>query len=139
MDQKSSLSESFWKILTESGYCNAEVLTQIRSDIESSNWQPLGAILIRSGQITVGQVAGLLSMQTEEPGMRIGDLAVREGHCTPTQIRDALQLQRSQCRMPLENLIESSHLDETQLLHVLAAYLEKLERRLLAAGLVGTD
>ncbi len=127
MTSTPSLHTLFWETLENSGLCNDEVIDQVRQEIELSRRQPLGSVLVRRGLISVSQIACLLSIQAEEPDMRIGDLAVREGYCTAIKVGDALKFQRSQWRTPLECLSKNKDMDAQDLVQVLVAYMEKLE------------
>ncbi len=130
MNSTATPDDSFWTALQEAGGYEDELIQNLRHKVKARGWKPLGAILIRSGFMTVRQVAGLLSMQADEPEMRIGDLAVREGYCTPEHIQQALQQQREGNSGPVDVLLEDERVDDVHLMQALKAYVGHLEGRI---------
>jgi hypothetical protein len=121
----------FWDCLEASEAVDADLLAELRSSWTPDSWRPVGEILIRSGVLTLRQVAGLIGMQATEPHMRIGDLAIREALCTKEQIMDALRIQRASCPGPIEILMQDERIEGEELLDALLKYARFLEGRLL--------
>lgn len=86
---------------------------------------------MREGYLTLRQIAGLVGMQSEEPHMRLGDIAVREGLCTVEEIQKALAVQRESCPGPVEVLLRDPRIEGEDLLEALLMYARYLEGRVL--------
>jgi len=130
-NQRPLALDLFWDCLKTSSSLDPDLLAELRRSWTPESWRPLGEILVRSGSLTLRQVAGLIGMQATEPHMRIGDLALREGLCTLEQIEDALQQQRVMCPGPIELLMRDKRVDGEQLLDALVKYARSLEGRLM--------
>lgn len=130
LDQRLFVIDQFWDCLAESEAVDPQLLSELRATWTPDSWQPLGEILIRSGVLTLKQVAGLIGMQATEPHMRIGDLAVREGLCDKEQLRVALEVQRKSCPGPIEVLLQSERVEGEELLDALLKYARFLEGKL---------
>lgn len=126
--------DSFWDCLKASNAVAPQLLAEIRASWTPDSWRPLGEILMRNGSLGLSQVARLIGMQSLEPHMRIGDLAVREGLCSAEQVEAALQMQREACPGPVEILLRDKHLNGEGLLDALLMYARYLEGRLLSRG-----
>ncbi len=133
-DSRYPVLDLFWECLEASNAIDPKLLDEMRASWTPDSWRPLGEILMRNGSLSLHQVAGLIGMQADEPHMRIGDLAVREGLCTVAQVADALQIQRDSCPGPVEILLRDKHLNGEQLLDALLMYARYLEGRLLRRG-----
>ena len=55
---------------------------------------PLGVILRQRGKLTMAQLIELSHMQSNNPRLRLGELAVKQGWCTLMDVEEALALQR---------------------------------------------
>lgn len=130
-DNRPPVLDLFWDCLAASDSIDPTLLEELRESWTPDAWRPVGEILIRSGVLTLRQVAGLIGMQATEPHMRIGDLAVREGLCTAKQIEVALRVQRESCPGPVELLLRDDRVEGDQLLDALLMYARFLEGRLL--------
>lgn len=126
MDTPLAPDERFWEILTELGVFEASHLSEFRRN-HRRPWRQLGEILIRQGALSVKQVGGLLNMQVDEPHMRIGDLAVREGLIDEVQLAKALGAQRRSSPHPLELLAEDDRAPSGSAFQALVAYVRHLE------------
>jgi len=78
--------------------------TNIRSRVEEA-WVPIGKILRQRGHLTMAEMMHLLELQTAEPHLRLGELAVREHFCTEADLEEALRLQRENSPHALLNRI----------------------------------
>jgi hypothetical protein len=85
--------EAFWYGLIESETLDRRLVDEYLRVHAELGPKPLGAILVQAGFLTVRQVATLLGMQADEPYVRIGELAVREGYCALEDVEAALALQ----------------------------------------------
>ena len=74
---------------------------------------------------------GLVAIQAEEPQVKIGDLAIREGLCTPKQIKRCLDVQSQSEPGPIEVVLRDEDVSSDQLIKALAGYIHHLEGRIL--------
>ena len=130
--QRPSHHELLWESLATSGAISAELIQELKQRWTPDSWKPLGELLLRDGKLTVRQVAGLLGVQAEEPHVRIGDLAVREGFCSRAEIEQALQDQRDRCPGPIDILLQDQRVERDELLDALLRYVRFLEGRVLS-------
>jgi len=93
-------------------------------------WIPIGKILRQRGHLTMGQLMDLLQMQTAEPHLRLGELAVRQGFCTEEDVQEILRVQRDTSVHPLEVLLAEVDCDRERLLKVLVRYIRQIEARI---------
>ena len=122
----------FWDSLVASEAFDFELVAELKERWTPESWRPLGEVLLREGYLTMRQLGGLLGMQADEPHMRLGDLAVREGLCSVDAIEAALQLQRRSCPGPIELLLQDRRVDRDDLLDALLVYVRFLEGHVLA-------
>ena len=132
MDNPLFPDHKFWNILTCIGALDQGLVEEYRES-SCKQWRQLGEILVREGSLTVKQVAGLLGMQADEPHMRIGDLAVREGLIDGDQLVEALKVQRESCPHPLELMAKDDRLEKGDLFLTLISYVRFLEGTLRRA------
>ena len=99
-------------------------------------WAAIGSVLIEHGKLTMDDLAALLEMQTLEPHLRLGELAVREGYCTSADIEQALWVQASASRPPLDAILSEIQGDREKLCRVLLRYIGQLEARMPAQQLM---
>jgi hypothetical protein len=81
------------------------------------------------------QMTRLLEMQTSEPHLRLGELAVREGFCTEEDVREAMRLQREASPHALEVFLSEVPCDKDQFIQALIRYVRHLEGRTAASPL----
>jgi len=93
-------------------------------------FKPLGRILLDQRRLTIHQLAELILMQAEEPCALLGELAVREGHCTPDEVGEALAYQRESCPHILEMAYMDEDVDTLELIRGAAAYIRHAENLL---------
>lgn len=121
--------DEFWRVLLDNGALDQGLVDEFKQALEKSPRKPLGQILVREGFMSVSQVAGLISIQADEPHMRLGDLAVREGVCTAEQIEAALSLQTRTSPGPVALLMGDDRVQNDALLEAVASYMHHLEGR----------
>ncbi|MBK7643248.1 MAG: hypothetical protein IPJ19_09380 [Planctomycetes bacterium] len=97
------------------------------------SWIPLGKILRQQGSLTMGQLMDLLQEQANSPSMRMGDLAVQLGMCTPADLERALRSQRESSPHVIDLLVLEGHCDPEKLCRVLAHYVRGLEEQVGAS------
>lgn len=93
-------------------------------------WLPVGKILRQRGHLTMGELMDLLQMQTAEPHLRLGELAVREGYCAEEDVQEVLRIQRETSLHPLEVLLGEPDCDRERLLEVVLRYVRELESQI---------
>jgi hypothetical protein len=81
----------------------------------------------------MGQMTQLLVLQTCEPRLRFGELAVREGFCTDEDVQEALRLQRGASPHALEVFLAEVPCDHERVLKVLVQYIRHLEGQITDA------
>ncbi len=123
----------FWRYMVEAGAVDSELAEEFAS-CSRSKWVPLGQVLIQRDVLDISQVMGLLKMQADEPELRLGDLAIREGLCSHEQVRDALAEQRSMSPHPIEMILRDKRLEPGSFFGPLIAYVRFLEGRLHAVS-----
>ena len=116
-------------LLVEERLLTASAAARIEKGIRES-WTPLGTILVRLGHMTMGDLATLLEMQSYEPQLRLGDLAVREGYCTQRGVEKAVRVQLAASPPPPEVLLSEIPGDRERLCRVLLRYIGQMEARL---------
>lgn len=126
----SELEEAFWSEIVQHHVLSLDRVAAYRDAANPDRWVPLGRILIREGYLSVRQVMGLVSMQAEEPRMRIGDLAVREGLCTREEIQECLAIQSRLSPGPIQLVLRDGHAASDRLVNALVGYIHYLEGRL---------
>lgn len=131
MEKEPAVFGLFWDSLVEAGTLDAGLIFELKKSWNPGVWRPLGEVLIRRKILTLKQVAGLISLQVDEPNIRIGDLAIREGYCTPQQLEEALDAQREACPGPIEILMRDGSAKPDDLLTTLMIYVRFLEGRIL--------
>jgi hypothetical protein len=117
-------------LLVHEGLLSAAAAAKHATD--RGSWIPLGTILVRSGHLTIEDLAILLEMQTDECHLRIGELAVREGYCTPEDVEKALVAQTVLVDPPVQTLLSAIRGDRERLCRILLRYVGQLEARLVA-------
>ena len=143
-EQRIAPDEEFWSQVAAKGALDPQLIQEYRDTLTGRRWLPLGAILIKQKHLSVREIMTLLDIQASEPDMRIGDLAVREGFCTPEQISECLAIQAETCPGPIELMLRDTRLDEANVMEAVVGYIHFLEgclfslRSELAAGTENT-
>lgn len=122
--------DQLWEELVQSEAFDQEMVSAYQRMNSERPWRPLGKILMQLGHLNTQQLFGLLALQAEETGSRLGDLAIEEGLCTVEQVTEAIQLQREECPGPIELLLEDENISEMAVLRALVGYVHHLEGRL---------
>ncbi len=75
--------------------------------------KPLGAILVRQGKATAGDVAEAVASQRQSPDKKIGEILVEKGTVSPRQVTRALQEQKRTAnrKTDLQIRVETGKLD----------------------------
>jgi hypothetical protein len=94
------------------------------------SWVPLGKILRQQGALTMGQLMDLLQEQASSPTLRIGQLAMQLGMCSPAEVERALRTQRESSPHVIDLLLREGHCEPEKLCRVLSHYVRDLEERL---------
>ena len=131
MEQEPVVFGMFWECLVQAGTLDEDLVKELKEAWHPDAWTPLGKILVDQGILTQVQVANLLALQADEPRMRLGDLAVREGLCSDEDVKRTLDHQRETCPGPIELLMQSGGVGTEELLGTLLTYVRFLEGLLL--------
>jgi hypothetical protein len=94
------------------------------------SWIPLGRILRQHNKLSMSHLMQLLQLQSGEPHLRLGELAVREGFCSDADVRDALRMQREVSPHLLDMLAGDPKVELGKLMQVATRYVRLLEARL---------
>lgn len=121
----------FWQQLLDAGVLDEDLANEFDRAANAA-WTPIGKLLVQSGALSMAQLMSLLGMQADEPYVRLGDLAIREGFCDLEQIRGAVEEQQRSCPHPVELLLADSRIDNGTLFGPLIDYMRWLESRLNA-------
>ncbi len=119
-------------LLVDEGLLSRTLAETLSARVRDS-WVPLGKILRQQGSLTMGQLMDLLQEQANAPGLRLGDLALRLGLCTPVDIERAVRTQAESSPHVIELLLRERHCEPEKLCRVLARYVRLLEEGLDAA------
>ncbi len=115
--------------LREENVLAADVLDRLEARSNESV-MPLGVILRQRGKLTMAQLIELSHMQSGNPRLRLGELAVKQGWCTDTDVEEALAQQR---RVHLLDLVAGEEgCDSSALARALVRYVKVLEERVAA-------
>jgi len=116
-------------MLVLEGLISVSAAAKIREKVRES-WMPIGKILRQRGHLSMDQMMRLLEMQSSEPHLRLGELAVRERWCTEEDVAEALRLQREMSAHPLEVFLSEVRCDRDRLCAVLLRYIRQIESRI---------
>jgi len=128
MNASRTLPPGLLDMLVEEQILSASVAAGIRGRVQEA-WVPIGKILRQRGHLTMAEMMHLLELQTAEPHLRLGELAVREHFCTEQDLEEALRLQREGSPHPLEIVLTEMPCDRDRLCKVLLRYVRQLETR----------
>ncbi|MFN0006971.1 MAG: hypothetical protein ACKVXR_03610 [Planctomycetota bacterium] len=122
-------------LLVQEGFLSESAAAEL--DLPAGTpWASIGSVLIERGKLTMDDLAALLEMQTLEPHLRLGEIAVREAYCTSADVEQALWAQAAASRPPLDLLLAEIQGDRERLCRVLLRYIAQLEARLPAQQLM---
>ena len=107
--------DRFWQELVDHGALDRQLVTEYQVTLAMKPWRPLGQVLLEEGLLTLKQVAALVGMQADEPGVRLGDLAVRE-----------------ESPGPIELMLRDHRVDDDAMVNALVGYLQHLEGKVTA-------
>lgn len=116
----------FWAHFVDCGAIDADLAREFQ-DTAHQTWVPLGQILVERRVLEMSTLMSLLAMQADEPSVRIGDLAIREGHATHAEVEEALAEQRRRSPGPVELMIADKRVEARGVLGPLLNYLRFLE------------
>lgn len=128
MDHKPA-SEELLDLLVEDGVVARDVADSVRAR-HRDTWIPLGKILRQKGSLSMGQLVEVLHLQSQTPGLRIGDIALERGFCTPAQIEDGMRTQRELSPHVLDLIAEAQGVAPEKLVRALGRYVRTLEARI---------
>ena len=120
------------ELLVDEGLLRRDLADTLSARVRDS-WIPLGKILRQQGSLTMGQLMDLLQEQANAPSMRLGDLAVQLGMCTPVDLERALRTQREASPHVIDLLLRGGLCEPEKLCLVLSRYVRALEERLSEA------
>ncbi len=123
--------QEFWAYLGRSSDIPREILDEFE-DRQRKLWYPLGKAMLDLGMLGMRDVIRLLDLQFDEPHIRFGELAVREGLLTTEQLDGAITHQRAHCPHPFEMLWNDERVDDGQVFEALLDYARFLEGRVRA-------
>jgi hypothetical protein len=113
--------------LREENVLATEVLERLETR-SNETVMPLGVILRQRGKLTMAQLIELSHMQSGNPRLRLGELAVSKGWCTAADVDEALAAQRKVHVLDLVTAEEGC--DANALVRALVRYAKMLEERL---------
>ncbi|MEO6708324.1 MAG: hypothetical protein ABIP42_02040 [Planctomycetota bacterium] len=112
--------------LREENVLAADVLERLEARSNESV-MPLGVILRQRGKLTMAQLIELSHMQSGNPRLRLGELAVKQGWCTEADVEEALVQQK---RVHMLDLVTGEEgCDSSALMRALVRYVKLLEER----------
>ena len=115
--------------LREEKVLAADVLERLESKSNEAV-MPLGVILRQRGKLTMAQLIELSHMQSGNPRLRLGELAVKQGWCTEADVNEALAQQR---RVHYLDLVAGEEgCNSSALVRALVRYVKVLEERVAA-------
>jgi hypothetical protein len=120
------------ELLVEEGLLRRDLAETLSARVRDS-WIPLGKILRQQGSLTMGQLMDLLQEQANSPSLRLGEIAVQLGLCTPADLERALRTQREASPHVIDLLLREGLCEPEKLCRVLARYVRTLEERLSEA------
>jgi len=95
----------------------------------SDTVMPLGVILRQRGKLTMSQLVELSHIQSGNPGLRLGELAVGRGWCTQADVEEALVVQQRSVHL-LDLVLGEESCDLAALSRALVRYAKLLEERM---------
>ena len=123
--------QDFWIYLGRSSDIPREILDEFE-ERHRKLWCPLGKVMLDLGMLRMKDVIRLLDLQFDEPQVRFGELAVREGLLTPEQLEEAIEHHRAHCPHPFEMLWSDERVESDPVFEALMGYARFLEGRVRA-------
>ena len=117
---------SLWECMRIHAGIPAEVVAELRGRLEAAH-KPLGQVLLGQRLLTETQLTELLTAQIRHPHVRLGELAIRAGHCTEIDVDRALEIQRRTSPHPVQVILEARPVPAADLARGLARYVDVLE------------
>lgn len=118
----------FVQYLRDRGLVNGQTANEIRTTVEQAR-VPLGRLLLEAGAMTMRDIMRVLALQSDMPGVRFGELAIRVGLINTVQLEDALSRQSTARKHQLEVVRELELFDDGELQNVMKDYVVFLELR----------
>lgn len=125
---RDALLETFWEFLGRTTGVDEEVVKELGEN-HRKRWVPLTVVMMEERILEMSQVGVLLRKQMKEPGLRIGELAVREGFCTEDDVKRALAVQEEHCAHPVDLILGDDRIDTGAAVETLKSYVRHLEGR----------
>ncbi|MCK6548168.1 hypothetical protein L6R52_20115 [Myxococcota bacterium] len=116
----------FLGFLVRQGSLSADQAGELRRTLELGS-APIGRLLMLLGFIDAKDVVHILELKRQSPGLRFGELAVREGLVTKEQLAVALKRQWKAPRSQAELVRESKLLDDDVWARAMIDYVGFLE------------
>ena len=116
-----------WRQVVESNALDPSLVAEFRKTAEAKPWKPIGRILLEMKSLGPDQLMDLLALQAQEPTIRLGELAVREGYCTEAEIDDALAIQSASSPDAIELMLRDERIDSELMIQALVGYIHHLE------------
>jgi hypothetical protein len=117
------------ELLLAEGAISPAAAEGLRTRVRES-WMPLGKVLRQTGKVTIGQLFDALQTQSQEPGVWLGEICVRKGYCTETDIENALRLQTELSPHVIDVLVAEKACELDVLTRVVTRYVRTLESQL---------
>lgn len=122
------MHNDFAKYLLDRKLVAHDVAERIRDTSENAR-VPVGRLLLEAGVLTMREVMQVLSLQGEAPGLRFGEIAMREGLIDTAQLEAALRRQATARRHQIEVVCQMSLFCDAELRGLMMDYIAFLELR----------
>lgn len=119
----------FAQYLRDRGLISDALLLEVRT-VATEGRIPLGRLLLESQAMNVRQVMKVLALQAEAPGLRFGELSIREGYITTAQLEAALVRQSTARRHQIDVLRDMRLMTHSEFEALLMDYVGFLELRI---------
>jgi hypothetical protein len=129
MEQAHPPAAALLDLLVAEGLISRTVAEALAARTRDS-WIPLGKVLRQQGSLTMGQLMDLLQEQANRPRMRLGELALELGLCSPADLGRALRTQHETSPHVIDLLLNEGHCEPAKLCRALSRYVRQLEERL---------
>lgn len=128
MTASASTRAELARCLRDENVLPADMLERLESR-SSDTVMPLGVILRQRGKLTMSQLVELSHIQSGNPGLRLGELAVGQGWCTQADVEEALVVQQRSVHL-LDLVLGEESCDHAALSRALVRYAKLLEERM---------
>jgi len=126
-------NHDFCQFLVERQRMDAQTAVDVRRR-SSEERMPIGQTLVLQGALSVRQVMNVLELQTETPHIRFGEIALREGYLTMTQLDRALKHQATHRRHQIAVVAQAGLLQRPVLHSLVVDYVQFLELQLTSVS-----